>query len=642
MSDRFFIGRERELQRFEQFLLRDTASIHNPRIAHVWGPSGIGKTAFFEAFSKQLAQEDGGVMWFAFKNEEAASGTESFFNGLMRSADTNLGDLHPFLNELKTQRLSGDTLAQQSFDYYWSQQISRMLERAQEEGVVRLEGLKMLFLIDDFSLLSSGVRAAFCSLVKRLVSSSGLPGVKVGVCLSAVYELVHVPDVYGYWEDSISGALEVKLENLTRDETFRLLDSHDFDPGLIQRIYLQTNGNPGAVAVFIGDQSMKSRNSEEWYNRGRSLMLRFNEMQARWLRWAAILKTCNEESLSLLAEGRELVDCFNWIRSNYPVHFARENSDYFLSPENRRAVMAVVERDEPQLIQQCQERLQRFNGVRNAIPQAQHRRLLSYLSEMQFFNASLIKKVFDESMAQGMIELIDSKPVFFRQNDRHYRLASNIRAAIAVYNGLFRFNDRTRIRTKVAALWSERLVEIDRELLKLEKSLHEHEEKNRSLSGSLGKLEEEIQRFKGLGRRDHGHSRSVAGPRPSGLGNVATAVVLQLAGIGLLYLNTLVMARFSMTYFLLSLACIVGGLFVGSNRPKEVRQFVVGPVVGSEDAAHAQRIIERLNLDRVTLMNQKEQARQQIESCKSSILSLQTELGQTYIPDAATRQIEGA
>ena len=632
MSDQFFIGREKELEKLEQFALASSPSASNPRISHIWGPEGIGKTAFISKFASLLPEENSPILWFRPEFEDVTVSSEVFLKTVFESAETNLGDLEPLLVELRDKEQPGDTENRQSPDFFWSYQLGKFVTASETSDVISLENLILVFLIDDFPHFTNSVRVSFCSFINRLKENLK-PMQKISVVLTSEEDLLKTPDIYGHWESSLEDALEVRLDNLSREETTQLLDAHDFDPTLIIKIYNDTRGFPGAIAAKINDQSLQSINSIEWYNRGKNLMLNFNNLQRKWLKWAAVMKGCNDETVSLLTEGQEVRECMNWIRSKYPELFFRENSDYVLSSDNRRAVLAYIEKDELPLFTDLNDILQKFTVVKHAIPNPIHRELLSLLSELQYFDLPLIRKLFDESKANAMLTLIESKPIFFRVENNNFRLASNIRSSISIYNTLLKQKNRDRLRVKIAALWKDRLQDLNRSLDETEKDLRENEVKNKSLTISLTKIETEIERLKNSRTHQQSFRHQAVQTGKSGTASkVIGASLLQALGIALLYIDILVLEELSLSYLGISALCIIGGILYGMrDNSVETAPAQVGWNI--EEQEHVDRVLQNLELDRVSLLSQKEKTRVKIESDKTSILTIQNHIKQPYLPE---------
>ena len=634
MSDQFFIGREKELEKLEQFALASSPSQSNPRISHIWGPEGIGKTAFISKFASLFPEENGPILWFRPEIEDVTISNDTFLKTVIAAAETNLGDLEPLLVELR-EKENEDTDNRQSSDFFWAYQLSKLVTSSETSDVINLDHLILVFLIDNFPHFTNSVRVGFCSFINRLKENLR-PLQKISIVLTSEEDLLKTPDIYGQWESSLEDALEIRLDNLNREETTRLLDAHDFDPNLIIKIYNDTRGFPGAIAAKINDQSLQSINSIEWYNRGKNLLLNFNNLQRKWLKWAAVMKGCNEETISLLTEGQEVRECMNWVRAKYPEFFVREGSDYILSADNRRAVMAYLEKDELPLYTDLNEILQKFTIVKHAIPNQVHRELLSLLSELQYFDLSLIRKLFDESRANAILTLIESKPIFFRVENNDFRLASNIRSSLSIYNTLLRQRNRDRLRTKIASLWKERLQDLNQSLDETEKDLRENEVKNKSLAVSLSKIENEIERLKNSRMRQQSFRRQIAQPsKNSSTSKIIGASLLQAMGIALLYIDILVLKELSLSYLGISALCIVGGILYGM-RDNTVQTAPIQVGWDLEEQEQVDRVLQNLELDRVSLLSQKEKTRVKIESDKTSILTIQNHIKQPYLPEISS------
>ena len=630
MPEQFFIGRAKELERLERVTLKPGLAVRRPRLAHIWGPEGCGKTALLKKFISLLPEESQAVISFHSSFEALNSVDDAeFYEQLFASGQSNVGDLVPWLVQLKADSNSVSASGADSLDTHWSNRFTDTLHRMLQESVINPRDLYIFFAVDNIAALPLQLRTGFCSFIDRICNSLQ-SDIHISVLTTGDVTLQHIPDLSHFWSTSITEAEQIELANLTRDETFRLLESHDLDANLISKIYNQSAGNPGQIMATLQDQNLQSQNFEESFNRGKNLMYQFNNFQRRWIQWAAIMRHCNEESISMITEGREVTECINWIRNNYPGYFDREGNDYILRPDFRRAILAYVQRTDPRLYSEINEIVQRLTGVRHVIPNSEHRNLLSQLGELHYFDFDLLKKLFSEETYRSMLKLIENKPVFFRQELESYRLASNIRTAISIYNQLRKNPDRDKFRHRVRTLWEERQRQLHQQLDVAEKDLHEFEERNRSLSQSIGKIETELQRLRRSQQQLHMPAPvqiSVQSKRSSLFG----AMMLQLTGIVLLYVNTLILDTMSISYLLLSGICLAIGVALGARQSSGR---VMATPHGSMQVAkseHYDTVIRNLEVDLVNLMHQKEQAQHRIERDKLNILNLQASANHTYL-----------
>ncbi len=91
MSEQFFVGRAKELERLEHFTLRPGSTAYRPRLAHIWGPEGYGKSALVQKFTSILSEETVPIISFSpdILQAEIADDTE-YFQLIFRSTQTNM------------------------------------------------------------------------------------------------------------------------------------------------------------------------------------------------------------------------------------------------------------------------------------------------------------------------------------------------------------------------------------------------------------------------------------------------------------------------------------------------------------------------------------------------------------------------
>lgn len=630
MSEPFFIGRETELEKLEQFVFSNPVISDNPKISHIWGSKGIGKSAFMNRFASLLIQENDAILWFYPKFSSLKMEVEEFYLALMGSVDSNLGDLEPWLIQISNLNYIKESEPAQNYESSWAKQLAKILATAQKNDFLNLNDLRIIFLIDDFSELPREVRNSFCNFISEL-NSITTSTQQISVTLSGENELLKTPDIFGYWESFLNDSLEIQIENLTHEETKKILDAHNFDPSLIQKIYQETHGVPALLNEAINDLNLQTQNSEEWYNRGKNLLRNFNTLQRKWLKWAALIKVCNEETLSMVANGAEKSEAMYWIHASYPNYFQRNENEYSLSQEHRRAILAYVEKDDYPLFEKTGGLVKQFLTVTHAIPNANHRLLLSLLSELQYFDTLFIKKLFDNKKASAMLDLLEKKPIFFKEDTQVFRLASNTRSSITLYNSLLQFNDRKEIQKRMVVLWKERKKLLDKNLKNAENDLHEYEQRNKSLSISSNKMQEEIERLE----KSRTKSSHIVEIRPiirkKSASRWIIAFLLQSFGLSILYINILFLEQVSLSYLLLSALCIVAGITYGMKGQKQETVTLKREIRNTEQQ-QLEKILKNVERDHASLLSEKEKTRAQVEMNKSKIITIQNFLKQSYLP----------
>ena len=632
MKEQFFIGRTKDLEKLEGFTLRPGPHVHRPKIAHISGPEGVGKTALLRKFISILSEESVPIL-HCYPGPIEADELEDtrFYQQMINSIGSNIGELLPWLEELKTNFYTPEE--ETSIDGFWAQKLVGLIDTISSESSVEVSDLQIIFAIDDIALLPLNQRIGICSLVKHLCKQAS-PAVHISVITTGDQHLQAIPDVGTFWKPSFPEALQLQLKNLTREETTRLLESHDLDSNLIAKIFMQTEGNPGQIIEALQSQDLETINFEESYNRGKNMMYQFNNFHRRWIEWAAIIKYCNGETIAMITEGSEVQECMNWIRNNYPTIFLREGNDYILNPDIRRAILAYVKRDEPELFREISEVVQKLAGVKHTIPNAQHRFLLSKLADLNYFDLDLLKKVFDDDTYKALLNLIESKPIFFRQELDSYRLASNIRASISIYNGLRENPEREKFRYRVRGIWTERQKTLIQDLAKTEQDLSQIEERNRSLTNSVNKIQEEITKLKNIQAREHKTVAPVIKThRPKRL-SMLGAFLLQATGIAILYVDTLIFKHMSLSYVMLAIICIISGIILGVKGPSTPVTVTSSGSSNQKQSENYQHVVRNLEIDLMNLVSQKEQVQNKIEIDRQKIANLQTLRTYSYLPDS--------
>ncbi|MDD4349774.1 MAG: ATP-binding protein, partial [Opitutales bacterium] len=122
MPSQYFIGREKELQMVEKHLLHRSSMRAHFQFALVWGPEGIGKSAFLNQFSNYLQEEGLPVLSFHIGGATSYDSGYAFFRDLIGSAKTNMGDMEPMIMAINSpeRALNTDRGETVSVERHWA------------------------------------------------------------------------------------------------------------------------------------------------------------------------------------------------------------------------------------------------------------------------------------------------------------------------------------------------------------------------------------------------------------------------------------------------------------------------------------------------------------------------------------------
>jgi ribosome recycling factor len=639
MSESFFIGREKEIHKLEYHLLHQDAQSSNFRLSHIWGRDGIGKSSLITEFAKVLLEENDPIVWLEAKLEDMQADPPAAMALLNQSAKSNIGVIEPWIQQIRDASIE-ESLPESPSENpkSWKFSILSAINSIVSSTTVTTDKLRFVVLMDDYYLYPHATRIAIARQLKQIAQEAHEKAI-IGFVTSSENSMSEHADEFAIISDVAGEPLQIELVNFTRDETSRFIEAHHIDPSEGQRLYEESKGFPKQLALAVDSHDPFGEDKKVLLQKGHQMLLALNNLQRNWIKWAAIIRYCNEESLSLLTQGREVGESLNWIRSNYPVYFDREKSDYMLRPEYQKAILAVVQETESELFDRISAVIKKLQSVKNGIPNYEHRKLLSHLAIFQYFDEDLIKRSFEEQTSDGIIRLIEAKPIFFRREGDSIRLASNTRSSIALYNTLIPPERKDHIVKLVDRLWQDKKNKLRKDLEDTENELHEAEKKSRSLSDSIATVEKEVARIQQAvlktTKRTYTTTTTTTQAKKS-ITPMITSVLFQICGIGLLYIETLVIKRVSLPYIALALVLMISGFFIG-NQPKKPVQ-VVNRVTPQNKSAQVGNILNHLNIDRGAMMEQKEQLRSKIEVSKMRILAIQESLQRSYLPSADSDQ----
>jgi GTPase SAR1 family protein len=436
MSEHFFIGREKEIQKLEYHLLHQDSQTSNLRVCHLWGREGIGKSSLIRHFSQLLFEENDPTIWVSGDLDRMQSDTASALIEVNGSAKSNVGDFEPWLQQIRDARLEESAPESPSENpKSWKFSILNAIHAAHSSNSYKYDKLRFVVLLDDFYQYPESSRQSILRQLVQIARESDGYAI-IGLVLTSENDLSDHPQTYAYLSQSNVQPLQLELNNFTHDESLRFLKAHHVDSGQAQRIWEHSQGFPRQLAIAVQNQDSEGEDRDILLRKGEQMLFALNNMQRNWIKWAAIMRSCDRESFSLLIDHRELNDCLNWVAANYPVYFDREKTGYVLRPEYQQAILEVLKERQPELFEKTNRVVQQLQSVKNGIPNLQHRQLLSNLAQFQYFDLGLIRRVFDEQTATELYQLLESKPIFFRTEGDSIRLASNTRSSITLYNKL--------------------------------------------------------------------------------------------------------------------------------------------------------------------------------------------------------------
>lgn len=637
MASQYFIGREKELEMVEKHLLHRSSSRAHFQFALVWGPEGIGKSAFLNQFSGYLQEEGLPVVSFHIGGSTSHDSGFAFFRDLIGSARTNMGDMEPMIIALNApeRALNADRGETVSVERHWADTLLSVIENPENlaSGINLIQDLRLIFIVDDYPEIPSSIKSSFTHFLNR-ISESILPTQVISLIISSESNLIEIPGTFNNWESLVNSAVQIRLEPLNAEETLRLLEAYDFDPNVAHQYFQETRGYPSLLHTLIQTRKSQSGNTQELIDRGHRILSQFNEVEKRWMKWAALLKVCNDETIAMMCSPGESQECMNWVRSRYPKLFGKHPNGYSLDRETRLAISLVVEQEQPKLFEECMVKLKQYTMICHTIPEKDHRAYLSLLAEFSHFTPELLRRVFANT-ADPMLAFLENKPVYFRHTGETWRLASNARASINAYNALLSLEDRSRIRAKIASAWAEKQADLRIQQQVAEKSLKEMEEKSASLGVSVDKIDKELnslkKTIKGPPSR-HAHQHTVTRSRQSRSGGVFTSLLIQTMGVVFLYVSILSSEQISFTYLALSVFCIAGGFILNQGSHSITVQEAAEVGFSQTNSGETEKLIDQLEFDKLALLGQKESTRIQIEKGKNQLNRIRNQLNQGYLP----------
>lgn len=271
-----FIGRENELQVFEQTLDNNTGNEEHPwQILNIYGPGGIGKSTLLDAY-RRIAEKRS-LLYFYLDAQDFAASSEVFLNLLSKSLAAA---------GIKT------TADEESL-------IATLQQTAQKEPLVIT-----IDTFEDVGELNRWLRERF---IPHLPSACT-------VVIAGRYPLAELWKAQPIWQQLIN---PLPLKNFSRELTTEYLKLNGIDNNpLVERAWRNTDGYPLALSLSV---MLAHKEGEEALATSTSNADIVTELTQRWLREipdtklrrfieaAAIVRYFNQDLLGHIA-GEEIDD----------------------------------------------------------------------------------------------------------------------------------------------------------------------------------------------------------------------------------------------------------------------------------------------------------------------------------------------
>ena len=442
MSRDIFVGRYKELDILTRELLRDPNEEDAFKLFYIEGEEKVGKTALVSQLWEKLVESGGSFIWSSIPEMSGEEPEHQRLEKLVQSMDSNKQNL------IKKIGSFARAFGTASFEFQ-NQEVAMPSQGVLE---VWLELFKnhfysdteinksdptkaprIVLVLDDFTRYPNSMRSWF-----KETFIFGLAETNLLSHFQFVFTSARPISMDSDMEQYLDGFDFARHDTFLK--TFNVDEIHDFlrkrgTPEISSsKILEKTGGYPAEVVLEIEKQE-KQPVSDSVRKEITNLLTGKTTRQKYWLKAAAHLSVCNEESLALFCPHEEVSKALEWLKGSSGVDFQNLGYGLLMDLDMSKRILRWLKSFEKEEFGRLLNIAEKYNEFVDAIPQPQARVMLTDLSVFNYFNGDLIRRVL-KADEKPYLELTRRIPEFFDSGQFNHRINKEHRNYISNYRDL--------------------------------------------------------------------------------------------------------------------------------------------------------------------------------------------------------------
>lgn len=442
MSRDIFVGRTKELETITRELVRDPSEKGASKFFYIEGEENVGKSAFVSQIWENLVEVGDCYIWATMPEFSGGEKEHQLLEKMVQSMDSNkqniIKKIGSFARAFGTASFEFQNQSNQNDENgvmeVWIELFKNHFYSDSDLESSELSLLpKVILTIEDFTRYPRVFRNWFKdTFITSLEKSDLLKHFQFIVTTGRSFSIDTESEAF--WSSFKFNQHDTVLKTLTIDEIGEYLRKRGTPEISASRIFEKTGGFPGAVVKEI-DKQEKQPVSEDIRKEITNILTGKTTRQKYWLKAAAHLSVCNEESFALFCHHDEVRKALDWLSTSSGIEFQNIGYGKVMDLDMSKKILRWLKSYEKEEFGRLLNIAEKYNEFVDAIPQPQARAMLTDLSAFHYFNSEVIRRVLRRD-EKPYLELVRRAPEFFDVGKFNYRLNKDYRRVISNYREL--------------------------------------------------------------------------------------------------------------------------------------------------------------------------------------------------------------
>ena len=622
-----FISRESQLRQLGQLMstLR-VGSIEDCSL--VYGPQGVGKTSVIRRALRGAGGLPFPVVSFLFGSGAKVEGLESFFGELARGVESEWPELKPYVDAFTNYRAGEGRSVEELLAGFVEELDRYFFQTEQQDTRPELKELQLLFVIEDLDKLDELGMDCLRKLVRVFREDANYRD-HFHFLFSGEERSLSVERI----QLLLSGDArinEILVPPFCQPETDAFLKMYEVDPSLFAEVQMETAGFPARLVEYCKSYQPEDPEESELLKSAEILLKNLSQEQQEWVKIAALLSECTEESLGLFLSKDQRDRALKWMKVSPSTWIERGGDKIRIAQNEKKSLEVFQKKENPGKLKKRSKRVHQYESVIRVIPKLEHRKYLSVLAEFESFDRGVLSHVFGAALAEKFLKLVEDKTVFFTVQGSRTRLSQNTHIMMQLYNKMFPVEGLQALRTKVLAYWAVCQKEMEAEILSSTEKIDGNENIRDDVRTGISQMDQQIESLsQSLVRMDKERKSMIVEVKRSGLGYVS--IIMQILGIICLYFAVLYRDEFMVPVLIFACVLITLGFAISLKRKGSVKVSHRKILRHSETRSKTAKELEKLKQEKLKLAARRDQSVKAVNDSKDRILELQLLLKLPYM-----------
>ncbi|MGF1483044.1 MAG: AAA family ATPase [Opitutales bacterium] len=586
-----FIGRDSEIDRLTRDIGRGFRGNGVPTVTCVYGPTGIGKSAFLEFFWERISSLQ--IPSVCIRAKVPAEGAD--VRAWLEAITPDIRASHPAIQKrlVRFRHAFAQKMAYLDhgtrppfdpqrpdaalFEWWLTELCVNLIDPDQKEGR-RISQVRLFWYLDDFERWPPICETWFGVWLPRVFKAHAES------CEQRFFTVLEkepaaVTGFKAIWERVGEVTAPIELAPFSKQQTAAFLESANLPADQLDHAYETTGGVPGRLAEYLDSQS--NAGSEQEVSLVEGVFKGKSQRENQFILWAAHLRWFSREFLRFFAGSTTGDDAFAYLKLRLELELTPTSGGYQVSGAVADALTAWHKQRQPEEYEAFERRAQICMDLFHSVGNAADLGILSLLARFRFFNNQLIEQILPTDSKTVRL-FIKANPHFFYETEHNQAVADPFRSQFNEYNSLVAHPQERELREKIQNAWNERRDGVLREMHEIDESIQREEKTLEGISEELSKMnaDNRAKRFDEKLTESPDVKVQFAGPSPAGGLSVfcLVGVLGLILGVIFLYMGILFADHFSMTYCAVGVMCLVVGLSVPYRRRPQPRSAPIAAV----------------------------------------------------------------